>query len=523
MPTVPRPPVRVASYGLVFGLIAFFLILAHGPLLQLPFYWDEIGQFVPASLDLFRTGAWIPVSTIPNVHPPGVMAYLALFWSIFGYSITATRVAMLLVAASGALVTFLLGIELARGSVGTPAFIALALLCLSPLFFAQSMLAQLDMPAMCLSILALLLFLQNRFRASAFACVILVLVKETGIVVPALLAGWILFEPGGRSERLRALWFALPLPGLAIWLLALHHATGHWFGNAAFTAYNVREPLQPVRFLLAFTRRLYYLFIGTGHIIGTLALVWAFRRMPLLRYRAWRIAGSFVLAQLLVVSALGGAVLERYILPALPVIYVAFAVSLSALRPPLRQITLAALVVCLVSGNFVNPLYPFPFENNLAFASFVGLEESAADMVEQRGLGLPGGGQIATAFPVADALRNPDFGFVHTKRNITEMTGFTRPEIEKLKGRAPDIIVVYRRTWDPLHLLDNPKISGFLARHYGYTPEMRADEIASALSMHVARRWTRRGLTMAFLERLRPVPQADAGHVNVANVKVMTD
>src|SRR5580704_16557034 len=107
MPTAARLRVRFRSYVLTFGLIAAFLILLHGPLLGLPFYWDETGQFVPASLDIFRAGAWIPVSTVPNVHPPGVMAYLALFWRVFGYSIPATCLAMLLFAAAGALVTFL--------------------------------------------------------------------------------------------------------------------------------------------------------------------------------------------------------------------------------------------------------------------------------------------------------------------------------------------------------------------------------------------------------------------------------
>ncbi len=76
--------------------------------------------------------------------------------------------------------------------------------------------------------------------------------------------------------------------------------------------------------IVALLRRLYYLFIGSGHVIGTIALVWALRRMPLLRDRPWRIAASFVLAHVLVVSALGGAVLERYLLPALPVVYIAF-------------------------------------------------------------------------------------------------------------------------------------------------------------------------------------------------------
>jgi hypothetical protein len=495
-----RPPVRLRSYALVFGLIASFLILIHGSLLGLPFYWDEIGQFIPASLDLFHggflSGAWIPVSTIPNAHPPGVMAYLAAVWSIFGYSIPATRISMLVVAAFGALFTFLLGIELGRGATGTPAFAALAMLCVSPLFFAQSMLAQLDVPAMCLSILALLLFLQDRFRAAALACVALVLVKETGVAVPALCGCWLLIERWKRPGMREAFWFVLPLPVLLIWLAALHNVTGHWFGNAAFTEYNLWEPLRPSRFIFAVARRLYYLFAGSGHFIGTIALVWAWRRMPLLRERPWRIAAAFVAVNVLVVSALGGAVLERYLLPVLPVIYIAFAISLQALMPQTRLLALAGLLMCLIAANFVNPLYPFPFENNLAFVSFVRLEQTAAAAVELRG-----GGVVATAFPMANALRNPAFGYVNMPVNVNEIADFTAPEIEKLKLQRPDMVVAFNREWDPLHLLERPAVRSFLESQYGYRPELSADEIARALSMRVARRWTRRGLTMQLLTR----------------------
>jgi 4-amino-4-deoxy-L-arabinose transferase-like glycosyltransferase len=495
MPPVRRPPVRLRSYILAFGAIALFLILAHGPLLLLPFYWDEAGQFIPASLDLFRTGAWIPVSTLPNVHPPGVMAYLAAWWSIFGFSIVATRVAMLLIAALGALVTFLLAIEMSRGANGTPAFAALVLLCLSPLFFAQSMLAQLDMPAMSLSILALLLFLQDRFRASAIACTVLVLIKETGAVAPALLGCWLLFERRQKNEAVQALWFLLPLPVLLLWLAALRYATGHWFGNPAFTEYNLWEPLHPARFFIAFLRRLYYLFIGSGHFIGTAALLWAFRRMPLLRSRPWRIAAAFALAHVLVVSALGGAVLERYLLPALPIMYIAFAVSLGALLPRTRQLTFGALLICLIAANFVNPLYPFPFENNLAFVSFVELQKTAADSIEVRD------GTVATAFPMAEALRNPDLGFVGTPRDVITIADFTTPEIEKLKLHPPGMVVVFTRAWDPLHLLRHQFVKSFLASQYGYRPEMDPDAIADALSMQVAHQWTRRGLSFTLLTR----------------------
>lgn len=491
-------PVRLRTYALTFSVIAAFLILSHSALLNLPFYWDEVGQFVPAALDIFRAGAWIPVSTLPNVHPPGVMAYLAMVWSVFGYSIVATRVAMLLVAAFGAVVTFLLAIELSRGASGAPAFTALALLCLSPLFFAQSMLAQLDMPAMAFAALALLLFLQNRFRASAIACCVLVLVKETGAVVPALFGVWLLFE---RRDHRNAAWFLLPLPGLLGWLLALHRSTGHWFGNAQFTDYNLLDALNPAHILVALVRRIYYVFLSSGHFIGTIALVWAARRLPLLRNRAWRVAWCFVFVQLLTVSALGGAVLERYLLPVLPVVYVAFAISLRTLPSPARQTALGALVVCLIAASVINPLYPFPYENNLAFTDYVRLEQSAIDEIAHDGMAYPGGGLVAAAFPASNALRNPDFGYVAAPRRVLDVAAFTGPEVNKLTAQAPDMILVPPRPWDPLHFLDHPAIASFLTRVYGYEPELTADQIAERLSMRITHRFTRRGLSMTLLER----------------------
>jgi hypothetical protein len=112
---LPHPKPRRHYLAVFFFLFAAPLFLIHLPLLQLPFYWDELGQFIPTALDLLRTGAWIPHSTVPNVHPPGVEAYLAAWYAAFGYSIALTRATMLLLAGLGLLFTFLLAIELAKG------------------------------------------------------------------------------------------------------------------------------------------------------------------------------------------------------------------------------------------------------------------------------------------------------------------------------------------------------------------------------------------------------------------------
>src|SRR5258708_34809631 len=106
--------VRARTQVLVGAGFALFVLLSHETFLKLPFFWDELGQFVPAALDIFRDGAWIPHSTVPNVHPPGVMAYLAAVWTAAGYSIEATRSAMLALASLTVFFTFLLAVRFCR-------------------------------------------------------------------------------------------------------------------------------------------------------------------------------------------------------------------------------------------------------------------------------------------------------------------------------------------------------------------------------------------------------------------------
>ena len=489
-----RKRVRPRSYLFIYIFAAFLIVMLHAPLLHLPYYWDEAGQFIPSALDILRTGAWISHSATPNVHPPGVMAWLALTWKVFGFSIVTTRVAMLLIAAFGLLTAFLLSIELSRGSPGMPAFLSVALLCVSPLFFAQAMLAQLDMPAMVLTSLALLLFLQNRFRAAAVACVVLVMVKETGVVAPVVFLIWLLIERRGQpTEQKDALWFLLPFVPLVLWLVALRHHTGHWFGNPLFTNYNIFFPLNPVRLAFALLRRLYYLFISTGHFIGTAALIYAWKRMPLLRDRPWRIAAVFTGAHILTVTVLGGAVLERYLLPVLPILYAAFALASGALMMRERRIAMGLLVVCLIAANFINPPYPFPFENNLMFVNFIELQQAAALAADTYD------GTVVTTFPMTTALRRPDNGYLTMPHPVQEIPDFSPATIAAFRGHPPAMMIVYNTAFDPWNLPQPRIFSWFLGRYYNYERPMSGDEIAQTLNMRIAREWQSRGLTMSLL------------------------
>jgi 4-amino-4-deoxy-L-arabinose transferase-like glycosyltransferase len=482
---------QVRNILLVSAVIALFVFLSHATFLRLPFYWDELGQYVPASLDLFQSGSWIPHSTLANVHPPGVMAYLAAVWSIAGFSIAATRLAMLGLGALGAVLAFRLAIRL--DLPWSAAILAAGFLVTCPLFFAQSMMAQLDMPAMVFVVLALTLFLEDRIPAAALACMVLVMVKETGLVAPAWFCVWLWRE----SRRREALWFLLPLAPLILWLVALHHGTGHWFGNAAFTQYNLWYPLHPVRLALALLRRLYYLFGGTGHWIGVVALVTAWRGTTLFRTRPWRIAGGLAVAQVLLVSVLGGAVLERYLVPVLPVLYIAFAAAIWQLAPRWRTLAAVSLAAALLLANFVNPPYPFPLENNLAFTGVVRLDVEAAQYLEAR---FPTA-RIATMFPLASAYRRPEFGYVQRPLNIREISDFRASNVAPLEKESVELCVLYSGTWDPIGMMQNATWTAFLGRYYDYEPPVDANQMRVLLGAQPVARWTRHGQWVEIYKR----------------------
>lgn len=503
-PPMPKlPPFALAApakrnarpyyLAMFFAAFAALSIGMHLPLLHLPFFWDELGQFIPTALDLLRSGAWIARSTVPNVHPPGVEAYLVLWYTVFGFSIALTRIAMLLLASLGLLATFLLAIELSKGTEGTPAFLPPVFLLVSPLFYTQSMMAQLDMPSMVFTLLALLLFLKKHYVAAAAAGVALVLVKETGLVTPLvffLVLAW-------RRDLQRAAYFVAPAAALGAWLLVLHHGTGYWLGDPGFAHYNVGYSLNPVRMALSFARRLYYLFFAEFRWIGTLALIMTVRRAMVFRNEGWRIAIAVAAANIVLVSVFGGAELERYLLPVLPIFYIAVSAALTYLPRWARVAATAGLAVGLLVSLFWDPPYPFPYENNYAMVAFVKLQETAAQFAERNLRGRT----IATAWPYTAALRRPDYGFVNHRLRVIETHDFHESSIRALPQGSFDALIVYTRTWAPRGgVISIPIIRRFLTRFYDWQPDVSSAQCAE-LGLTPVVSWQLRGQAITIYVR----------------------
>ena len=465
---------------------ALFVFSSHLPFLRLPYYWDEAGQFIPAALDILRDGAWIPHSTVPNVHPPGVMAYLAAAWRVAGYAPAVTRCAMLLLASFALLAAFLLAGELLGDAGGGRARLAAALLAVSPLFVAQAMLAQLDAPATLLSTLAFLFFLRKRFRLSVAVCVALVLVKETGILVPLVCAGWLAYE---RRWREAALYVA---PGLALcaWIVLLAMRTGHLMGNAEFASYNLYQQLHPLRLLATLLRRLYFILFANFHWLGTAAAALAWRATGVFRTRAWRVAGVLVAAHVAAFTVLGGAVLERYLLPIMPIVYAAMAAGIFLLGRAPRLVCGLGLWAGLVACNFVNPPYPFTLEDNLAFTDFLKLHQAAAEYLVRLDPNI----RVDSLWPLTAEISRPELGFISRGLDARVMPDLSESTLDALDWRDVQVLAAFSR--------DMP-LPDFWRRFVPYVPASSREEIRQHVPFPLAASFDRHGQWVDIYVNLR--------------------
>ena len=405
------------------------LILLHLPLLRLPYFWDEAGYYIPSALDFYNSWLLIPQTTLPEGHPPLVMVYLALAWRLLGFSPWVARAAMTLFASVTVAALYALARVLATREI---AVWSALLLALSPLFFAQSTLVHLDLAASLFTTLAILFLLRERPWPFALAASLAVLSKETAVVLLPVV--WLYAWRKHRTSRpsrteVLSTWLALltPLVSLAVWSLYYHHATGFWMGNRGYLSYNVYSTLSPMRMFWSLLRRGYELFVGGFNgllTMGALAgLLWGRRHgmrdpgygtrekapatspgsVPSAREEPlWRrfifLAAGMIVVYLLLLSVVGGAILPRYLLPVMPLFYLATVAMVTRLPRFPSRVILIATAAFFVWAWFINPPYPFPFEDNLAYADYIRLHQQAAHYLELQ----PGQPRILTAWPASD-------------------------------------------------------------------------------------------------------------------------
>jgi hypothetical protein len=201
---------------------------------------------------------------------------------------------------------------------------------------------------------------------------------------------------------------------------------------------------------------------GTG-LLTLLALV-AWWRTGRERSRVPGQWWAIIAAYLVFHAAVGGAVLARYLLPALALFYIALSEWL--VRLPKPGLWAAGCAAWLVAGWFWNPPYPFPYEDNLAYAQFVRLHQAAAR--ELAAMPLPG--PIYTAWPATDELTRPELGYVTRPLAVERLPDFTPRALAKLAD-LPQALYLYSRDYQPRYDWARwPVWQRWAERYFAYTP-----------------------------------------------------
>ena len=487
-------------------LIYTCLLLTHLPLLRLPYFWDEGGYYIPAAYDIYKDWAFIPYSTLSNAHPPLVMAYLAFSWKIFGYSPLVTRLAMLLISAFGLLGVYRLAELVSNKKIAAASVICVALY---PVWFAQSSLAHVDLAAAAFTMWGLWAFLRHRALATAVFFTLAALAKETAIIVPLAILFWEMLQRFNQRRSSRAsaskgdreprdLHFALltPIVPLALWFLYHHHRTGYFFGNPEFFRYNVSATLDPARIFFAAVRRLWQLLGHMNLYALTIAMV-AAMFLPALHdpvgkeeIERERIAIPTQLFFLMVIvvhwvvfSFIGGAVLARYMLPAMPLVIM---IAVSTLHRRVRYWPGVVALACamFVAALFINPPYTFAPEDNLAYVDYVKLHQNADSYVEAK---YPYS-RVLTAWTATDELSKPYLGYVSHPIAITSIEDFSLQQVQRAQ-QAPetyDVALVFNTKYEPKKQMRLPEFwREAQERYFGSHADLPPESVAQMLGGRV--------------------------------------
>ncbi|MCP4867171.1 MAG: hypothetical protein GY898_00450 [Proteobacteria bacterium] len=383
-------------------------IVRPGPL-SLPYFWDEADVYVPGALWLAENGLDFRPGVFPEDwsrgHPPLLYFVSGVAFKTFGAAPIVGHLLVLPFAILALVCTWMLGNDLYGRHVGA---VAALLLGCTPLFMTMANMLLPEMFLTGITALAMLLFARGHLVGAALCGCALVLIKETGVFVPATLTGAVLWQAwrdgalANRKTWSEALLMAAPvavLVGFFVWQKAL----------AGYYVFPHHAGMLRDRTLDPFTV-LPSMFAWHGRWILTLGAAWG-------GYLLWKsprhdrppVDQRAVAALVLLVIANGIFFakmfwLERYVLPAHPGLMI-LAVGLIERGVPLRFL----IVLPFAVGIGLNGLTTVPGadEAELTFAY--------ADVIESHQLAfaeIPPDAVVLTTWPMTEELRRPEIGFV---------------------------------------------------------------------------------------------------------------
>jgi hypothetical protein len=362
-----------------------------------------------------------------------------------------------------------------------------------------------------------------RILPAALCFALAALSKETAVSTPLALAAceaWralrqrsIRPSRPARPSLLRNIaWLLASILPLCAWFCYHWRRTGFIFGNPEYLRYNAEATLSPLRILLALFHRMVHLTAHMNLFVPVLcacaSLFLVPRPLPdgsirpaLPRECVVPLVWVFV-ANTLLFSVLGGALLTRYLLPLYPLVLLV-CVAAFWRRVPVwgGMVALAAFAFCL--ALVINPPYRFAPEDNLSYADAIRLQQQAIHQALYR---YPNE-TILTSWPVSDELTKPELGYIRRSVSVIAIDNFSLPQVQRAAALPGYTVgLIFSTKYDPSHLpfslgQRNERLD---RRYFDFHRDLPPEAVASMLGGKVVWHAERKGQWAAVLHFDRP-------------------
>lgn len=211
---------------------------------NLPTHWDE-GSYIEGAIAIQENNL-NPFVEFWSYKPPLIFELTAIVYTLFGYSLAIPRIIIALFAAFALFYTYLVGKHIANSKVGLASAVTLFF---SPLFFTQSGLFHAAIPLTCLTLSTVYYFLKNKKWKYVLSGSLLVLVKETALLVILSIGLFTIIKYRLSIKKLiEKHWVALPTIPFILWLIGnkiflgwfLWSKNGSIFTNPGFKIYALK-------------------------------------------------------------------------------------------------------------------------------------------------------------------------------------------------------------------------------------------------------------------------------------------
>lgn len=455
----PQRAPRAAEVGASVALAIAWVAVARPGGLDLPYFWDEADVYVPGARWVAEHGLTVTPGVFPDDysrgHPPLLYLIAGSAFALFGPSPAVGHLVVLPFTVAALAGTYLLGARLFGREAGAAAALLLAT---TPLFLSMGNMLLPEMPLTALAVSSFLALAHGRIGLAALLGVGAVLIKETGIFAAAGVGAAVLFDAIEQDKLRRSAarigLAALPLGALCAFFLWQRATAGyfvfpHHANLLADRPFELADVLTVLPSLFGWHGRA----VVIAAAIVAAGIAW---RRPDER-PALAPSRRAVLAGILVV-VLGNAAffakmfwLERYALPAHPLVLVAATGALFALaRPPRWRAALPWLPVAIAAligaASVRAPTAPDAEEQTFAYADVIATHRAAF-----RGIEAPA--HVLTTWPMTVELRHAYLGYVAEDLDALDAryleghpgARFTHAVVNVASTRADDVRAEARR------------------------------------------------------------------------------